>query len=588
MSCSSSLTSPEIYKSTQIFVTEDESVSIDTILKPDFQQENFNYIENEVIKKFDSEKIIWLKIEDVDLKEKKFLSIWNCYTDYAKPYIVQKNNVTSLNEISLVSNTSYDSKYRFPSWELPIFKDSVSIYIQIKDYKRALGTKLLLQNEEEFLDFTKIDYYKTSFISILLFSLLIIVIALFVAKRQFSLIWYAIYIAVFILEFYISMGIDLELNLIESNTIHSVKKLILQSLGGLFIGLFFINFYNFSDKVKNAKAIFKVLIYIYLTSSLLLLSFIVLDKVYLPKMYIWIPQRLALFAVLLAHFYLIKEQKLPTYLGVSFTFPIIGYFAFAFFNYPHDLSLISYFFLENLFYIAIIFEIIFMLYYIINQLVKSEFLAVRLNQENSDLRTNFQDNVLQAQENERSKLLSNVHDSFGGYLEALKLRLLQKNNSPEKIQEILDAFYKEYRYLLNSLYAPKIDAQNFIKNLEDFIGKINKLTDNLITYEFDINRLELSSDKCIHLYRILSELITNSIKHANATEVKISLFDNEKNELHLVVLDNGKGFDVTQTKSNSFGLQSIKERLASINGEINIQSERNKGTEVKIMINTNE
>ena len=440
-----------------------------------------------------------------------------------------------------------------------------------------------MQNEKDYINFIKVDYYKISFIAVLLFSMLIIVIALFIAKKQYSLLWYAAYIFTFIIEFYLSQGLDLELNLFNSPTFHATKKILLQSFGGIFLGLFFINFYKFSSSTKAIKNIFKILVFVYTIAFFIIVSFLILNKVYLPKIIIWLPLRLAIVAVLIAHIIMVKKQNLPTYLGVSFTFPIIGYLIFAYYNYPHDLSLISYFLLENTLQIAIILEVVFMLYYIINQLVTAEFLAIRLNKENLKLRSTFQENMLTAQEKERSNLLSNVHDSFGGYLEALKIRLLHKNNDSEKIKEILDAFYKEYRYLLNSLYSPKINAKNFTESLVEFITKIDKLTENKISYSFDLQETELTQEQCIQIYRIVSELITNAIKHAKASEIKVMIHQKNDN-LQVSVIDDGIGFNTNITSENAYGLENIKTRVTHLQGTFDVKSVKKGGTNATILI----
>lgn len=588
LSCSKEFTSPELYKSMQIADDISKDIPIDSVIKLAENSQNFKPLENRNIYILEDEKVAWLFIQKKSLKESKYLSIWSPYTDYSKPYIIDCDSIIELNTISLLDNTNYNSNYRFPSWKLPQLNNEVDIFIKIIDFKRATGFKILFQNENEFFTFTKLDYFKITLISILLFSMMIIVLALFMAKKQMSLIWYALYIFVFILEFYISQGIDLELELFSSSIIHSLKKVFLQSLGGVFAGLFFVNFYTFTKEVYIVKYIFKALVYVYLISALLIISFVVVNDIYIPKSFIWIPQRITILIVLLAHFYLIKKDKIPAYLGISFTFPITGYFIFVFLKQEQDWNLLSYFLVENALHYAMILEIVFMLYYIINQLVKSDMLAIQLNKENLKLRSSFQENILDAQEKERSTLLSNVHDTFGGYLEALKIRLLQKNNNPEKIQEILDAFYNEYRYLLNSLYSPKINSSNFIESLTEFFIKINKLVDNKIKYQFQISEIQLSQEQCLHLYRIVSELLTNSIKYAKASIIEIEMEQLHNNFLLLKVKDDGIGFERNKSNFTSYGLQNIKERTKQMNGIFNLQTKKNIGTTALVKIPLNE
>ena len=82
--------------------------------------------------------------------------------------------------------------------------------------------------------------------------------------------------------------------------------------------------------------------------------------------------------------------------------------------------------LDNIFYIAVTLEIVLVFYFIISEVVKGKLMAINLKQENLKLKNEFQENLFQAQEKERNNLVNDVHDSFGGYIEALRLSLLQK------------------------------------------------------------------------------------------------------------------------------------------------------------------
>tara|TARA_B110000967_G_C18833781_1_gene535501 strand:- start:226 stop:1008 length:783 start_codon:yes stop_codon:yes gene_type:complete len=240
---------------------------------------------------------------------------------------------------------------------------------------------------------------------------------------------------------------------------------------------------------------------------------------------------------------------------------------------------------HNLYYIAVIIEVLLFTRYIFDTVIKTQFKYNKLKKISDELKYNFQNKTLEIQEQERNKLLNNVHDSFSGYLEALKIRLLSKSkNSPEKIQEILDSFYKEYRFLLNNLYSPKINAQNLIENLCAFCDKLNQITDNLIKPKFSLKETNLSPEKCMHIYRIISELTTNSIKYSYASELKIHIFNNKFDIITIEVSDNGTGFVNTKKTENSYGLQSIENRVNKLNGMLKIKSIKNKGTTITIKI----
>jgi Signal transduction histidine kinase len=86
----------------------------------------------------------------------------------------------------------------------------------------------------------------------------------------------------------------------------------------------------------------------------------------------------------------------------------------------------------------------------------------------------------------------------------------------------------------------------------------------------------------IGIYRILQELVNNSIKHSGAGELIVQMVQ-ETNRLCLIVQDDGKGFDINSiNKSKGIGLNSVKSRIESLNGRIDIYSEPGKGTEIII------
>ena len=92
------------------------------------------------------------------------------------------------------------------------------------------------------------------------------------------------------------------------------------------------------------------------------------------------------------------------------------------------------------------------------------------------------------------------------------------------------------------------------------------------------NRLEQTTE--IVLYRIVQELLNNTIKHANATESHIQ-FSRNGNTISLTVEDNGNGFDVNSIKKNGIGLSNIQHRVDYLNGKMDIKSDE-KGTSIHV------
>jgi PAS domain S-box-containing protein len=101
-------------------------------------------------------------------------------------------------------------------------------------------------------------------------------------------------------------------------------------------------------------------------------------------------------------------------------------------------------------------------------------------------------------------------------------------------------------------------------------------------FESAYDEANLSREVKLDFFRICQESLTNIMYHAQATNVKIRIED-MGDKIHLAIIDDGKGFEIEQQKQTS-GLTSIRERVASINGQLTIHSEPGKGTRVSVAI----
>ena len=87
----------------------------------------------------------------------------------------------------------------------------------------------------------------------------------------------------------------------------------------------------------------------------------------------------------------------------------------------------------------------------------------------------------------------------------------------------------------------------------------------------------------VNLYRIIQELVTNSIKHANANSINVEL-SYRNNGVQLSVEDDGRGFDLKQIKNDGIGISNVKHRVAFLDGEVDFSSS-GEGTSVSVFIN---
>lgn len=189
-------------------------------------------------------------------------------------------------------------------------------------------------------------------------------------------------------------------------------------------------------------------------------------------------------------------------------------------------------------------------------------------------------------ENEKGRISRDIHDGPAQSVASLVIKtdiikkLLTKNTSMTNIQNELNDLKYQLRSVINEIrkiiYDLRPSSLNELGIIDSIKGLISKTKENKqINIEFQLieNSQIKSTTSQITCYRVIQECLTNIVKHAKAENVNICLVI-EPNYIKIKVNDDGIGFDMTEAKGkdNSFGLSSIKERIALMNGEVDITS----------------
>lgn len=199
--------------------------------------------------------------------------------------------------------------------------------------------------------------------------------------------------------------------------------------------------------------------------------------------------------------------------------------------------------------------------------------------------------MVEGQEKERKRVAEDLHDNLGSVLATLKLHFenLQINNKKKKINQeelfnktenLIDEAYLKVRSIAHAKNAGVIANQgllNAIQLMAEKISSADKIQIEVIHYGLD-KALENSLE--ITIFRIVQELVTNIIKHANAKNatINISSFDNH---LNIIVEDDGDGFDVKKINlKNGMGISSIKTRVEHLNGTFKVDATIGKGSSI--------
>ncbi|MEY5045488.1 MAG: hypothetical protein RL713_713 [Bacteroidota bacterium] len=184
--------------------------------------------------------------------------------------------------------------------------------------------------------------------------------------------------------------------------------------------------------------------------------------------------------------------------------------------------------------------------------------------------------VVTAQENERETIGRNIHDQVGGLLAAAKIKLetlkLKKDNPKineelEQIISIMDRSSTEIYQIIDELVPPIMQGENLLSIIQSRIDLIQKSTD--IRFKIEIESVFLEEKFVLKLYRIIAELITNSMKHSKCKNINIQ-FSQHTNGYTLDYIDDGIGFD-NQIKRNH-GINNIESRVKFLDGTIDFFS----------------
>ena len=146
----------------------------------------------------------------------------------------------------------------------------------------------------------------------------------------------------------------------------------------------------------------------------------------------------------------------------------------------------------------------------------------------------------------------------------------------------IDESVEDIRYLLINLSPKTLDEYGYLLAVEDLVNKLGRL--HVIEVNLRQKGMEQRLQQEIEsgLYRITQELINNTLKHAEANTINLSI-EKINNHIHLQYSDDGKGFDLEKEKQG-YGVENIYTRVALLNGKIEWGDASRAGTAVHISV----
>ncbi len=207
--------------------------------------------------------------------------------------------------------------------------------------------------------------------------------------------------------------------------------------------------------------------------------------------------------------------------------------------------------------------------------------------------------IISIQEEERGRISRELHDDVGQALTAMKINVeMLEKEIPESTASARRRLADTKQLLTHTLQEIRTLAFELRPSLLDHFGVLSAIRGYSKSYSertnIDVQVLgknivgRFSSEIDILLYRCVQEALNNVVKHSKATNVTIEIVLEER-EIHMKIKDNGNGFDVKEAfeennNGTSIGLLGMKERIASLNGSLKIHSEKNKGSELEILV----
>ena len=220
----------------------------------------------------------------------------------------------------------------------------------------------------------------------------------------------------------------------------------------------------------------------------------------------------------------------------------------------------------------------------------------RLNRQRQLLNKRILTAVLRTEEKSRSRFAKELHDGLGPLLSSARMSLsaLQRESLPADQQEIIgnttyviDEAIRSLREISNNLSPHVLNDFGLARGIQNFVGKSSAMHDVKIRFTTHLRSERYDTDIEVILYRVICELINNSLKHAACSAINLSLSQNGS-ELTLDYTDNGRGFNPQAMMDCGMVLSNIASRINSLGGTFDIASAKGKGMRAAIRVNTQE
>lgn len=206
--------------------------------------------------------------------------------------------------------------------------------------------------------------------------------------------------------------------------------------------------------------------------------------------------------------------------------------------------------------------------------------------------------ALEAQEVERRRVARDLHDEVGGMLALIRLNIGQVERkcagnqvaaeTAHRSKELLDEAIYSVRRISHDLLPVVLDKMGLVQAINSLVGSVPPDSGLEVKFSHNLGQDRLEARQELLLFRILQELVNNTLKYAEASQITIDLH-RENDKLTLRYTDNGKGFNFDATQdigsgSSGLGMKNLRSRVDLLNGAIDFFSKLGAGIKAEIVI----
>lgn len=247
---------------------------------------------------------------------------------------------------------------------------------------------------------------------------------------------------------------------------------------------------------------------------------------------------------------------------------------------------------KAVFFILLAFISVFLVLIIFFYFSRKKIVQIEVDKKNLEIehQKELLNSVLITQEEERKRIAQDLHDDISSKLNVVSLNshLLKTPNLTElelleitnNIINLTQKALENSRRIAHDLFPPVLEKFGLNAGIEELVAEFNSTKKVKVVFQSTIDFGDYGVEKDLHIFRILQELLNNSLRHGKATEIFIQ-FSSIGNENNCTYIDNGVGFDSADLHNKKgLGMQNIESRISFIGGAYTLQSTTNEGVKV--------